>query len=140
VVAWVERGHANLEYDGRVARPGRGSLVGTASTNGGPVRIVVGSKKRALFQAFSAETGPPLSAASRAHRAPTAAWDGLSRRKTSGRTTQSSRRRCPRTAVERSISFVRGPSRDASSGEWRGWSGESPLWVCLPCHRRGVPP
>lgn len=49
VVAWVERGQANLEYDGRVARPGRGSLVGTASTTSpGPLRIVVSPKKRAL--------------------------------------------------------------------------------------------
>ncbi len=31
VVAWVERGDANLEYDGLVARPRRRSFVGTAS-------------------------------------------------------------------------------------------------------------
>lgn len=30
VVAWVERGDANLEYDGLVARPHRRSFVGTA--------------------------------------------------------------------------------------------------------------
>jgi hypothetical protein len=30
VVAWVENGEPDLEFDGRTARPGRGSLVGMA--------------------------------------------------------------------------------------------------------------
>lgn len=33
VVAWVERGEANLEYDARRARPTAGSLYGVASSN-----------------------------------------------------------------------------------------------------------
>ena len=41
VVAWVERGDADLAYDGRTARPGRRSLVGVARTIGGRVRILL---------------------------------------------------------------------------------------------------
>ncbi len=34
VVAWIEGGKADLEYDGRMARPQPGSVYGTARSNG----------------------------------------------------------------------------------------------------------
>jgi hypothetical protein len=39
VVAWVERGEANLEFDGRGARPRAGSIYGIARSSGGRVEI-----------------------------------------------------------------------------------------------------
>jgi hypothetical protein len=33
IVAWVERGAPNLEFDGRRARPGRDAFIGTAQTD-----------------------------------------------------------------------------------------------------------
>jgi hypothetical protein len=41
VLAWVEPGDANLEYDGRKARPGHDSLVGVGRSTHGPVKIVL---------------------------------------------------------------------------------------------------
>lgn len=41
VIAWVEPGHADLEFDGRTARPGQRSLVGTADSEGGSASIVL---------------------------------------------------------------------------------------------------
>ena len=42
VVAWVEHGQPDLAFDGRKARPGRGSLVGYA--RGGEVSIQLGRR------------------------------------------------------------------------------------------------
>lgn len=42
VVAWVEEGDADLEFDGRTAKPGKGSLVGEAvADEAGRVSIVL---------------------------------------------------------------------------------------------------
>jgi hypothetical protein len=41
VVAWVEQGDANLEFDGARARPSRGCLVGTATYEDGTVQIAL---------------------------------------------------------------------------------------------------
>jgi len=58
VIAWVEPGDANLEYDGRVARPGRGSLVGTApSAKGGPVSIRLGKRRATRAAALERRRG-----------------------------------------------------------------------------------
>lgn len=48
VVAWVERGAPNLEFDGRRARPGRDAFIGTAPTSrsegAAQARIVLGPR------------------------------------------------------------------------------------------------
>ncbi|HEY8946528.1 MAG TPA: hypothetical protein VIM73_19890 [Polyangiaceae bacterium] len=48
IIAWVERGAPNLEFDGRRARPGRDAYIGIAKTRGdgsGPQAHVVLSKR-----------------------------------------------------------------------------------------------
>lgn len=41
IVAWVERGAANLDFDARAARPSSGAAVGWASNEGSTVRLVL---------------------------------------------------------------------------------------------------
>lgn len=51
VLAWVERGEADLELDGHAAKPSRRSIVGNApSRTDGPVRIVLQGSLRAALQ------------------------------------------------------------------------------------------
>lgn len=52
VLAWVERGEADLELDGHAAKPSRRSIVGNApSRTDGPVRIVLQGSLRAALRA-----------------------------------------------------------------------------------------
>jgi hypothetical protein len=48
VVAWVETGDPDLEWDGRTARPGRGSLVGVAKRASREATTQISLTKRPL--------------------------------------------------------------------------------------------
>ncbi len=41
LVAWLERGTADLDFDGRRARPGRGAFVGAAASSNAQAQIVL---------------------------------------------------------------------------------------------------
>jgi hypothetical protein len=47
VVAWIEAGRPDLEFDGRTARPGRGSLVGLAKRRSSDASVQIRLSRRA---------------------------------------------------------------------------------------------